>query len=92
MVELAQALAEGSTVVGTLKDERQSWALERIGTERQIQAHVHISYLGKWYRNKDADFSRKSYLKVKPEKVEAWREWLEQFPRPWVGLAWEGGR
>ena len=79
------------TVIGTLKDEQQAWALERIGTDRQIDAHVHISYLGNWYRNTEADFPRRAYLKVKPEKVDEWLQWLAAFPRPWVGIAWKGG-
>ena len=79
------------TVIGTLKDDRQSWALERVGTERQIDAHVHISYLGNWYRNRDTDFPRKAYLTPDPKKVEQWKGELAKYPKPWVGIAWKGG-
>jgi tetratricopeptide (TPR) repeat protein len=79
------------TVEGTLKDERQMWALARAGTERQIDAHVHISYLGNWYRNRDQDFPRKPYLTPDPEKVEQWKDFLSGYPKPWVGIAWKGG-
>jgi tetratricopeptide (TPR) repeat protein len=57
----------------------------------QVDAHVHISWLGKFYRNRDQDFPRKAYLTADPERVAKWREWLQQFPGPTLGLAWEGG-
>jgi hypothetical protein len=57
----------------------------------EIDAHVHISWLGRFYRNRDEDFTRKSYLVADPERVEKWRQWLSGFPRPWVGIAWQGG-
>jgi len=57
----------------------------------EIDAHIHISYLGKFYRTKNEDFPRKAYLAADPEKRAKWRKWLEQFPRPWVGYAWQGG-
>lgn len=79
------------TVEGTLKDNRQTWAGERVGTERQVDAHVHISYLGNWYRKLDRDFPRTAYLKPHEGKVAEWSEWLQQFPKPWVGIAWKGG-
>jgi tetratricopeptide (TPR) repeat protein len=91
LVRLFQRNFPGITVAGTLKDEQQSWALERIGTERQIDAHVHISYLGNWYRNRDSDFPRKAYLTPDPDKVSQWKEELSKYPKPWVGIAWKGG-
>ena len=56
-----------------------------------IDAHIHISWLGKFYRKADAEFPRQAYLTACPEKRAKWRAWLEQFPKPWVGLAWRGG-
>ena len=56
-----------------------------------IDAHVHISWLGRFYRNEDADFPRRAYLTADAEKVAKWKEWLAQFPGPTLGLAWEGG-
>lgn len=79
------------TVVDTLKDDKQTWAADRVGTDKQIDAHVQISYLGRWYRNLDKDFPRVAYLKPDPVKVMGWTEWLEHFPKPWVGIAWKGG-
>lgn len=57
----------------------------------EIDAHVHISWLGRWYRNTNADFPKVAYLQADVEKRAHWAKWLEQFPRPWVGLAWKGG-
>lgn len=78
---------KGIDVYGTLK--------ERGGLEwprkYDIDAHTHMSWLGKWYRNSDADFPRKAYIEPDMRKALKWRKWLEQFPRPWVGIAWRGG-
>ena len=91
LVRLMQRNFPEITVIGTLKDQHQTWAADRIGTDKQIDAHVHISYLGNWYRRKDADFPRKAYLKADEAKVVEWKQWLSQFPKPWVGIAWKGG-
>lgn len=56
-----------------------------------IDAHVHISWLGRFYRNSEADFPRKPYLTADAERVAKWKAWLAQFPGPTLGLAWEGG-
>ena len=66
-------------------------AHDRLGTDKQVDAHVHISFLGRWYRNLDKDFPRKPYIKVNEQKMLEWRDVLEQYPRPWVGIAWKGG-
>jgi tetratricopeptide (TPR) repeat protein len=79
------------TVEGTLKSPVQSWAAARIGTENQIQAHVHISHLGKWYRKLDKEFPRKPYLVLDQEQVDWWKAWLSKYPKPWTGIAWHGG-
>lgn len=91
LVNLMQRSFPMITVQGTLKDTTQDWAIERVGTERQINAHVHISHLGNWYRRKDSDFPRQAYLKPDPEMVEWCKNWLSQFPKPWIGIAWRGG-
>jgi hypothetical protein len=76
----------GIIVYDTLKQSEADWP-----HQHQIDAHVHISYLGKFYRKTNDDFPRKPYLTACPEKRAKWRAWLEQFPRPWVGFAWKGG-
>jgi len=91
LVGLMQRSFPMITVEGTLKDERQGWAIERVGTENQVQAHVHISHLGKWYRTKDQDFPRKPYLKLDDEAVAFCNDMLAKYPKPWVGIAWQGG-
>jgi tetratricopeptide (TPR) repeat protein len=59
--------------------------------QHAIDAHVHVSWLGRFYRNSDAAFPRRAYITAKPELVAGWREKLAALPRPWVGLAWQGG-
>jgi len=73
-------------VYDTLKETAIDWP-----SKYEIDAHVHISFLGKWYRNKAEDFTKRPYLTPDPEKRAKWRAWLEQFPRPWVGISWQGG-
>jgi hypothetical protein len=60
-------------------------------SQYQIDAHVHISWLGKWYRRTNAEFPRKAYLTADPAQVEKWTKRLEEYPKPWIGLAWRGG-
>lgn len=57
----------------------------------KIDAHIHISWLGRYYRTKDAEFPRKPYLTSDPERKAVWLKFLEKYPKPWVGLAWKGG-
>lgn len=76
----------GLTVYGTIKETEVEWL-----DNHKIDATVHISFLGRFYLNKDADFSRKAYLTPDPDKLAKWTKWLEQFPKPWIGIAWKGG-
>ncbi len=74
-------------VYGTMREEHSvSWPLRY-----EIDAHIHISSLGKFYRKSDAEFPRAPYLTPDPIKVEKWTAWLKQFPKPWIGIAWRGG-
>lgn len=93
IVECAERMAPvfrrnfpGITVYGTLKQPTLDWP-----RDHEIDAHIHISYLGRFYRNKDADFPRKAYIMPDADLLAKWREWLAQFPRPWLGVAWQGG-
>ena len=43
----------------------------------------------RFIRSKE-DFFEDPYIKPDKEKVKIWRNWLEQFPRPWVGFSWAG--
>ena len=76
----------GVIVYGTLKDQFLTWP-----KEHQIDASIHISYLGRFYLNMDQDFERKPYIKPDPDMLAKWQKWLEQFPKPWVGFTWRGG-
>lgn len=76
----------GIIVYGTLKEQGQSWSLDH-----QIDAHIHISAIPKFYRRRDSDFHQNPYIKPRSDLVDKWREWLFQYPRPWVGVSWQGG-
>ena len=76
----------GVIVYGTLKQKTAEWT-----ANHQIDAHIHISALGKFYRNTDADFPRKAYITADPDRLAKWKEWLAPLPKPWVGLSWKGG-
>lgn len=86
MVPVFHGMFPDLHIYGTLKDEKQSWSMNY-----EIDASIHLSYLGKFYRKKDSDFPRKPYLKAEPILVEKWKHYLSRFPRPWIGLAWQGG-
>lgn len=68
------------------KDGDLKWPLKY-----DIDAHIHISLLGRFYRTKDEDFPRTAYLSADPKWRSHWASWLAQFPKPWIGLAWKGG-
>jgi hypothetical protein len=74
------------TVYGTLKQAGQKWS-----KDHQIDAHIHISALPKFYRKLDKEFPRKPYITPDPSRVEKWLGWLEPFPKPWIGVSWKGG-
>ncbi len=86
MVDLFRRSFPQITVYGTIGLLDNEWP-----SKHKIDAHIHISHLGKFYRKHDRDFPRKTYLTPDPGRCEKWRQWLEQYPRPWVGLAWRGG-
>jgi len=76
----------GVKAYGTLKQKYADWP-----AKHKIDAHTHISFLGKWFRTKDEDFPRRVYISPDPERLEKWKQWLSAFPKPWVGLSWKGG-
>lgn len=75
------------TVYDTLK---QNTGIEWVGNHK-IDAHIHISAVGRHYRKRNEDFPRKAYLTPDEGFVGAWQKWLEKYPKPWVGIAWKGG-
>lgn len=87
LVSLFQRNFPEADVYGTL-DKRTDvdWP-----SKYEIDAHIHISFLGRFYRKADADFPKTVYLKPDPQKVAKWQQWLCNLPRPWVGIAWRGG-
>lgn len=86
LVPLMRRNFPGVTVYGTLKQAGQSWS-----QNHKIDAHIHISAIPRYYRNRDSHFPRKAYLTPDQTRVDKWLSWLEQFPKPWVGVSWQGG-
>ena len=51
-----------------------------------------LGSLGLFFRQSTADFHDRSYLTPDPERVEYWRrQFAMQGPRPFIGVAWQGG-
>lgn len=86
MVTLFRRSFPGADYYGTIGYQNLAWP-----RKYKIDSRVHISYLGRFYRQKDSDFPRRPYLVPDPELQEKWRRWLAHMPRPWVGIAWIGG-
>jgi len=86
MVGIFERNFPGVVVYGTLKEQFLTWP-----KNHQIDASIHISILAKFYLNMDQDFQRKAYIKPHPEMLEKWLGWLEQYPKPWIGVTWKGG-
>ena len=57
----------------------------------KVDASIHISGIGRFYRTRDKDFPRKPFLTASPALVDKWMEKLRDCPKPWVGLTWTGG-
>lgn len=75
-----------AVVYGTLGQVDLEWP-----AKHAIDAHIPISWLGRYYRNRNADFKREAYLTADQALMADWREQLKDCPRPWLGLAWQGG-
>lgn len=73
-------------VYGTVKKQGITWP-----ADHDIDARIHLSYLGRFYRNSDSDFPRKPYIKPHSSLVDKWRKWLADYPYPHIGIAWQGG-
>lgn len=86
LVSLFKRNFPGVIVYGTLKETEVDWL-----DNHKIDATIHISFLGRFFLHNDKDFQRKAYIKPDPELVAKWTKWLEQYPKPWRGIAWKGG-
>jgi tetratricopeptide (TPR) repeat protein len=86
MVPYFQHNFPGCHVYGTLKDAQVDWT-----KDYEIEARISLSGLGKFYRNLDRDFPRLPYIAPEPKALAGWKEWLAQFPKPWIGVSWKGG-
>lgn len=73
--------------------------VEVYGNEKAMRAHeapfdavVALGSLGGFFRQQTSDFPGTPYLVPDPERVEYWRrQFAMQGPRPFVGVAWQGG-
>lgn len=73
--------------------------VEVYGSEAAMRAHggpfdavVPLGSLGSFFRHQNADFPGVPYLVPNPERVEFWRrQYAMQGPRPYIGVAWQGG-
>ncbi len=86
MVGMFKRNFPGLHVYGTLKEGAVEWL-----DNHDIESSTHISYLGRWFLRNDSDFERKAYIKPDDGLVRKWLDWLEKFPKPWRGIAWQGG-
>lgn len=89
MVPLMKRNFPDVDVYGTLKKEGPEWMSWT--KKYKIDARTHISFLGRFYLNKDSDFPRKAYIKPCEVMNSKWMKRIEQYPRPWIGIAWKGG-
>lgn len=86
LVPLLKRMFPQVDVYGTLK-KKPFWVAD-VG---RVDAHVHVSWLGNFYLQKDEDFERRPYMEAHPELLAKWQGWLAGFPKPWRGIAWRGG-
>jgi hypothetical protein len=86
LIPLLERTFPGVHFYGTLKQKELDWPVKY-----DIDAHIHLSYLPKFYLNSDKDFERKPYLKLNEELVAKFAEDIKDYPKPWVGIAWHGG-
>ena len=86
LVPMMQRNFPSVTVYGTLKEAGQGWS-----KDHQIDAHIHISALPRFYRKSEAEFTRVAYIKPEQRRVDYWKTWLSTLPKPWIGVSWQGG-
>lgn len=73
--------------------------VEVYGNEKAMRAHggkfdavTPLGSLGNFFRHDNSDFPGTPYLVPDPERVEYWRrQFAMQGPRPFIGVAWQGG-
>jgi cytochrome c-type biogenesis protein CcmH/NrfG len=79
--------------------QRSFPTVEVYGTEAALRkwgapfdAVVPLGSLGTFFRHQNTDFPGTPYLVPDPERVEHWRrQFAMQGPRPFIGVAWQGG-
>ncbi len=61
------------------------------GRGKDPKYQIAVGELGRFFRNADTDFPRKSYLKADPDRVTMWKALFATKKKPVVGIAWTGG-
>jgi len=77
----------------------RSFGIPTYGNEKAMRAHekpfdavIALGSLGRFFRLDDEQFPGTPYLVPDPERVEYWRrQYAMQGPRPFIGVAWQGG-
>lgn len=57
----------------------------------KLDGRVAFSTLPMFYRNRTEDFPGTPYLVADEDRRLQWRALLERYPKPWIGIAWNGG-
>lgn len=86
MVNVFRRSFAGADVYGTRKEKAVDWL-----DQYAFDARTNVSTLGRFFRTTPSAFPRKPYLVPCEERRAKWRAQLDQFPRPLVGVAWQGG-
>jgi tetratricopeptide (TPR) repeat protein len=73
-------------VYGTRTDESPAWL-----ANAKIDYRCAIASLGKFYRNKDTDFTGAAYLVADPERRIMWRALFDSYKKPVIGITSHGG-
>jgi len=87
LMDLFRHSFPGLPVYGTREGADVPWA-----NFHNIDSHISIGSLAKFYRKKLEDFPGTPYLKADPELFEKYRKKLAALgTRPKIGLSWKGG-
>jgi len=74
-------------VYGTRWAKELEWKAE----DTKPDASIQFGQLGQFFRRRDRDFPRQSYLMPDPERTHMWRSLRNIEGGPAIGIAWTGG-
>ena len=76
----------GVQFYGTAGSKQISWP----GVNK-VDYSLPLGQLGEYFRTKDSDFPRASYLTPDPDREYMWRQLFKSKKKPCIGIAWTGG-